>query len=88
MTVQLALALEDTGSLAPATRPNPGRHLCTGCGQRPARFQYLGQVKADRSHTLCFQCYRAARDRARVRAPQGATATADTRVMRTLKYWK
>ncbi len=65
MTPQLALVLDEADPHVPTGRPRPDRQLCTGCRQRPARFQYRGRVRADRSHTLCFQCYRAAMDRAR-----------------------
>lgn len=34
------------------------RHLCIVCRQRRAVFRYRGIVKADATHTLCFQCYR------------------------------
>ena len=43
------------------------RRQCLECGDRPARFQYRGVVKADADHTLCFQCYRAMCERARAR---------------------
>ncbi len=33
-------------------------HVCRECGQRRSRFQFRGYVKADRTHTLCFECYR------------------------------
>jgi hypothetical protein len=39
-------------------------HLCEACRERRARFRYRGRVKADRAHTLCFQCHRSVRDRA------------------------
>jgi hypothetical protein len=42
-----------------------GRHLCLGCQAHRARFQYRGRVRADRDHTLCFRCYRAAVNRLR-----------------------
>ena len=45
-----------------------GKHLCEGCRERKARFQYRGVVKADRGHTLCFACFRSERDRLRARA--------------------
>ena len=52
--------------LPPAVRrPLPAHRLCSACGARPARFQYRGVVRADRTHTLCFQCFRAAANRAR-----------------------
>ena len=47
-------------------RWNERKRLCAGCGARPARFRYNGQVKRDRSHVLCFQCYRAIRDSQRL----------------------
>ena len=43
------------------------RRICESCGQRKARFQYRGVVRADRDHTLCFECYRSERDRHRAR---------------------
>lgn len=43
------------------------RRLCQGCAERKARFAYRGRVRADRDHTLCFECYRAERDRQRAR---------------------
>jgi hypothetical protein len=44
------------------------RRLCQACQDRKARFAYRGRVKADRDHTLCFECYRAERDRRRALA--------------------
>jgi hypothetical protein len=41
------------------------RRLCERCRERKARFRYRGEVRADRAHTLCFECHRAARDRRR-----------------------
>jgi hypothetical protein len=35
------------------------RKLCAGCLERKARFRFRGEVRADRDHTLCFECYRA-----------------------------
>lgn len=46
----------------PRTAP---RHLCAACRERRARFQYRGEVKADRQHVLCFQCFRSACERLR-----------------------
>ena len=37
--------------------------LCQRCRDRKARFRYRGVVRADRDHTLCFECYRSERDR-------------------------
>jgi hypothetical protein len=41
------------------------KQTCQRCRDRKALFQYRGQVKADRNHTLCFECYRSARERQR-----------------------
>jgi hypothetical protein len=73
-SAQLVLALDE--SFAPALPVPPHtRHLCAACQSRPARFQYRGAVKADRSHTLCFQCYRAALDSVRTIRLQAVRAT-------------
>jgi hypothetical protein len=51
------------------------RQTCQSCQDRKARFQYRGAVRADRDHTLCFECYRSelncqhARRLARVSSP-------------------
>jgi len=44
------------------------RKLCQRCHERKARFQYRGIVRADRDHTLCFECYRSERERQRARS--------------------
>jgi hypothetical protein len=41
------------------------RRLCQACRERKALFRFRGRVRADRDHTLCFQCFRAERDRRR-----------------------
>jgi hypothetical protein len=41
------------------------RQMCQQCRDRKARFQYRGHVRADRDHSLCFECYRSERDRQR-----------------------
>jgi len=41
--------------------------LCAACRERKARFRYHGEVRADRDHTLCFECYRSEVNRARAR---------------------
>ncbi len=41
------------------------RRNCESCRLRKARFQFRGLVRADRDHTLCFECYRAVRNRRR-----------------------
>jgi len=38
---------------------------CESCRERKARFAYRGVVRADRDHTLCFECYRSERERRR-----------------------
>lgn len=43
------------------------RQLCQRCRDRKARFQHRGVVRADRDHTLCFECYRSERERRRAR---------------------
>ena len=40
-------------------------HTCCACGQRRSRFYTHGSVRADRSHTLCFECYRSVVNRTR-----------------------
>jgi hypothetical protein len=45
-----------------------GRKTCTSCLARQARYSYRGTVRADRDHTLCFECFRAERERQRARA--------------------
>jgi hypothetical protein len=41
--------------------------LCAACQARKARFRYRGDVRADRDHTLCFECFRREANRARAR---------------------
>ena len=43
------------------------RTLCAACHERKARFRYCGEIRADRDHTLCFECFRAEINRARAR---------------------
>jgi hypothetical protein len=43
------------------------RTVCAVCQERKARFRYRGEVRADRDHTLCFECYRGEINRARAR---------------------
>jgi protein-arginine kinase activator protein McsA len=38
------------------------KKLCMICGERPARFKYRGQVKADRCHNICMQCSRSIKE--------------------------
>jgi hypothetical protein len=41
--------------------------LCAACQERKAKFRYRGEVRADRDHTLCFECHRGEVNRARAR---------------------
>ncbi len=51
------------------------RKNCQSCQARKARFRYRGAVRADRDHTLCFECFRA--ERHRRPAPHVAQAEED-----------
>ena len=66
---EVADGLEAHGGSAPTRH---GGRLCLACGERRPRFSYRGVVKADRHHTLCFECYRAERNRLRSWVPLGA----------------
>jgi hypothetical protein len=57
-----------------------GRHACRQCGRRHARFAYRGVVKWDRSHELCFRCFRSLVDaqKARRLVRAGAWASCGT----------
>ena len=57
-------------SLTAARESKQTRRRCQSCRQRKARFQYHGAVRADRDHTLCFECYRSLREHRRA---QGLT---------------
>ena len=52
-------------------RVRPARHLCADCRERKARFEYRGHIRADRTHVLCFQCFRAQREQIRARQLKG-----------------
>jgi hypothetical protein len=52
-------------SLSAAHESKQIQRRCQGCGARRALFRYRGVVKADRDHTLCFECFRAERNRRR-----------------------
>lgn len=54
-------------SFAAAHESKRTRHACQSCRNRKARFSYRGSVRADRDHTLCFECYRSERERQRAR---------------------
>ena len=49
------------------TRRGQPRHQCSVCRSRRALFQYRGEVRADRDHNLCFQCFRSELNRQRAR---------------------
>lgn len=53
-----------TGGQRRMIRSEPS-HVCRMCGERRSRFFIRGSVKADRTHTLCFECYRKVVNRAR-----------------------
>jgi hypothetical protein len=46
-------------------RSRQRRTLCAACTDRKARFRHRGEVRADRDHTLCFECYRGELNRVR-----------------------
>lgn len=54
------------------------RHLCATCCERKAKYRYRGHVRADRTHVLCFQCFRAARERMRAQQLSQLPFEADT----------
>lgn len=49
---------------------NDAKRMCVNCNTRPARYRYHGHVRRDRTHVLCFQCYRAVRDSQRLAHPK------------------
>jgi len=57
------------------------RRLCQACRDRKALFRYRGVVKADRDHTLCFECFRAERDRRRAQLLAAVPAAAPMQVL-------
>ena len=60
-----------------------GRRQCQSCRARKARFRYRGIVKADRDHTLCFECFRAERDRYRAKLLANIASPRPLKVLRT-----
>ena len=52
-------------SFAAAHQSKRTRQTCQSCLDRKARFSFNGSVRADRDHTLCFECYRSERERQR-----------------------
>jgi hypothetical protein len=63
------MALDHPGrvpmSLAAAHLSKRSRSSCQSCRDRKALFNRRGSVRADRDHTLCFECYRRERERQR-----------------------
>ena len=68
-------------SFTAAHESTRSRHACQSCRDRKARFRYRDSVRADRDHTLCFECYRREQERQRatrlagVPAPRGPMAS-------------
>jgi hypothetical protein len=54
-------------SLAAARASKRSRQSCQSCRDRKARFSHRGLVRADRDHTLCFECFRRERERQRAK---------------------
>ncbi len=71
MSAQAAIVFDDSRPSPAPEEPRATPHLCVACHERPARFQYRGVVKADRTHTLCFRCYRSMMDSIRNVEPVG-----------------
>ena len=65
---------EASMSSAERQRTESSKHLCQRCRDRKARFRYRGVVRADRDHSLCFECYRREVNRARARRLAEAAA--------------
>ena len=61
------MAVEDAMSFSAAHQSKLYRKTCQSCQARKARFRHRGAVRADRDHTLCFECFRAERERRRAR---------------------
>jgi hypothetical protein len=52
-------------SFSAARQSKLARRACEVCRDRKALFRFRGEVRADRSHLLCFECYRSERNRQR-----------------------
>jgi hypothetical protein len=46
--------------------PKTLRKLCLNCAERRALFEYKGEIRWDKHHTLCFECFRDIRNRSRL----------------------
>jgi hypothetical protein len=66
-------------SFAAAHESRRFRQICQSCRDRKALFQYRGIVRADRDHTLCFECYRSELNRQRARRLVVVTSPAPLR---------
>lgn len=64
-------------SLSAAHESKEIQRACQGCGDRRARFRYRGVVKADRDHTLCFECFRAEGNRVNARRAVSVVASCE-----------
>ena len=62
-------------SLAAARESKRTRQACQSCRDRKARFRYRDSVRADRDHTLCFECYRRERERQQATRLAGVPAS-------------
>jgi hypothetical protein len=67
-------------SFAAARASKRARQTCQSCRDRKARFRFRGAVRADRNHTLCFECYRSERERQRAMRLSQAPAAPVLRV--------
>ncbi len=47
----------------PGRQDSAARKSCRRCGEHPAVFLRLGQVRRDREHVLCPRCWRSEYDR-------------------------
>ena len=50
-------------SFTAAHESKHARRNCHVCRDRKARFRFRGEVRADREHVLCFECFRSERNR-------------------------
>lgn len=66
-------------SFAAAHESKRVRQACQTCRDRKALFQFRGIVRADRDHTLCFECYRSELNRQRARRLAAVTSPAPLR---------
>ena len=67
-------------SLTASRTSKQSSRACRRCRERKARFRYAGTVKADRDHTLCFECFRSERERRRARLLADVTSATPLRL--------